>query len=132
MKKRQKEKDVTIESEKRECEKEKVRDFPSILSISSCSCYSPYPSSASLPSHRRKVINTSGRCVGEAHTPVDRGIAGNFANLTARPFSIHTHEGVRNYAVPHGMAREETSRFSFSSLSTKKHVEESVKGSRSE
>lgn len=40
---------------------------------------------ASLPSHRRKVINTLGRCVGEAHTPVDRGIAGVLcANLTIR------------------------------------------------
>lgn len=40
---------------------------------------------ASLPSHRRKVINTLGRCVGEAHTPVDRGITGVLcANLTIR------------------------------------------------
>ena len=32
------------------------------------------PTFPSLPSHRQKVINTLGRCVGEAYAPVGRGI----------------------------------------------------------
>lgn len=57
---------------------------------SSCSSSPPYPSLASLPSHRRKVINTSGRCAGEAHTAVGRGVAStlcefNCANRSTSP-----------------------------------------------
>lgn len=75
----------------------RVRERESARIISLPSSPSPPPSHpslaplllpfifASLPSHRRKVINTLGRCVGEAHTPVDRGIAGVLcANLTIR------------------------------------------------
>lgn len=81
---------------KRKC----ASPFPSVLSSSRPPSHpSPlllfsYPSFASLPSHRRKVINTLGRCVGEAHTPVGRDIAGVLcANLTIRLF----FRGTRTY-----------------------------------
>lgn len=103
-----------------------MRGFPSVLSnfsststtISSFSSVAPapllhpYPSLASLPSHRRKVINTSGRCAGEAHTAVGRGVAGTLCefNCASRPFSprelLYVKEKRSSVALPKGERKE--------------------------
>lgn len=129
-----------------EREKEKVRGFPSVLSnfsstsstISSFSSVAPapllhpYPSLASLSSHRRKVINTSGRCAGEAHTAVGRGVAGTLCefNCASRPFSsrelLYVKEKRSSVALPKGerKEKEKDSRDSSFSLvlSARRHV----------